>query len=83
MAENYDRVTGLVFSDTAGTLYLDQSSTGAAGEWDYSQSQAVVANTGAGFSFELIAPYYRFRYVPTANGTVFRFSSRQSAAGAR
>lgn len=83
MSELYDRVTGLIFADTAGTLFFDQSISGATGEWDYVQSQAVAANVGSGFSFELIAPYYRFRYVPTTNPTVFRFSARQSSAGAR
>lgn len=77
-----DRVTGLIFSDKAGTLYLDQSAFSAAEPfWDYVQSQAVTANTGIGFSFELLAPVYRMRFVPTVDTTVFRLAARQSSAG--
>jgi hypothetical protein len=82
-ADLADRIVGLVFSDTAGTLFLDQSVTGQPSQWDYVQQTAVTGGTGVGFSFELLAPFYRIRYVPTANPTVFRLGSRPTSAGPR
>lgn len=76
-----DRIVGLVFSDTAGNLYVDQSGDGT--NWDYTDSVAVAAGAGQKISVELVAPYYRVRYVPTTNPVAFRLTARQSSAGAR
>ena len=61
----YARLVGSVFSDQAGTLYIEQSQDG--NNWDISESVAVVANTAAAFTYEVLAPYGRMRYV---NGNV-------------
>ncbi len=76
-----DRVAGLVFSNQAGTLLIQQSLDG--GNWDYEDSIAVLANVGKAFSIELYAPYYRVKYTPTVNPTVFRLAARQTSAGPR
>ncbi len=77
-----DRVTGSVFSDVAGTLFIEQA-YGDQTYWDVSSEYAIAPNDGSGFSEELVAPYYRIRFVPASNGSVFRLSSRQSSAGPR
>lgn len=76
-----DRITGIVFSDTAGNLFVDQSTDGA--NWDYTDTLAIAAGVGKAFSYEVYGPYYRVRYVPTANPTVFRLAARESSAGSR
>jgi hypothetical protein len=75
-----DRITGTVFSDQAGTLFIEQSSDGT--NWDVSTSVPVTANDGSGFSEELVAPQVRLRYVNGATlQTSFRLFSRFSSAG--
>lgn len=65
------RITGTVFADQAGTLYVDQSSDGT--NFDTTTSVSVTASTGAPFSVEVVAPYGRLRYVNGATAqTVFR-----------
>lgn len=63
------RIVGIAFADQAGTVYVDQSNDGT--NWDLSSSFAVAANTGAGFSVELVAPNWRLRYTngAAAQGT--------------
>jgi hypothetical protein len=56
------RITGTVYSDKAGTLYIDFSPDGT--NWDYSTTAvSVSAGTGTGFSEEVVAPFARLRYV--------------------
>lgn len=76
-----DRAKGIVFSDKAGTVYIEQSFDGA--NWDLSTSYAVVANTGKSFSEELVAPFFRVRFVPSTDTTVFRLNVNTSSAGPR
>ena len=77
-----DRVIGLIFSSGNGTLYVEQSSDGA--NWDLSKSVAVVGGTGQGYSEELLAPYYRIRFVNgAADQTAFRLTVKTSSAGWR
>jgi hypothetical protein len=66
------RITGTVYSDKAGTLYIDFSPDGT--NWDYSTTAvSVSAGTGTGFSEEVVAPYARLRYVNGATAqTTFR-----------
>jgi len=80
-SELADRLTGLIFSDKSGNLLIDQSIDGT--NWDVTQTLAVVGGTGQGFSVELLAPYYRVRFVPSADTTVFRLAARLASAGAR
>ncbi len=65
----YARLVGSVYADQAGTLYIEQSQDGA--NWDISQSIAVTASTPAGFTYEVLAPKCRMRYVngAAAQGT--------------
>jgi hypothetical protein len=77
-----DRVTGTVFADQAGTLFIEQSFDGT--NYDLSKSVAVLASAGQGFSEEIVAPYLRVRYVNGATPqTVFRVYMRMSSAGSR
>ena len=68
---NTGRITGSVFADQSGTLYIEQSPDSS--NWDVVDSYPISANTGIGFSVEKVAEYIRTRYV---NGgvaqTVFR-----------
>lgn len=65
------QITGTVLADQTGTLNIDQSGDGV--NFDYTVSHAVTANTGLGFEQDIVAQYWRIRYV---NGgtlqTVFR-----------
>ena len=53
------QVTGSVFTDQASTLYVDQSPDGT--NWDVSDSYAVSASSGVGFTVEKVAAYTRVR----------------------
>jgi hypothetical protein len=81
-AGTHERITGLVFADQVGTLYIEQSSDGQ--NWDLSTDYAVTASDGKGFSEELVAPYARVRFVNggTDQGA-FRISIKTTAAGTR
>ena len=84
LSDVYDRVTGSVFADQAGTVYIEQSGDGE--NWDVvsgsGEGTAVTADTGAAISEELVLPYYRVRF---ENGeieqTEFRIFVRSTAAG--
>jgi len=82
-ASSADRVTGSIFSDQPGTLYIEQSPNGT--NWDVSTSYTVTANQGAGFSEEVLLPNVRLRFSNTgaATTTVFRLYARFQSAGAR
>lgn len=75
-----DRITGAVFSDQVGTIYIEQSGDGT--NWDISTNYAVAAGDGEGFSEEVLLPFVRVRYL---NGgiaqTVFRLYARMTSAG--
>ena len=76
----HDRITGLIFSDKAGVLHVEQSGDGT--NWDWDDTVTVVVSTGVKFSFELSGPYVRLRYVNGAAAqTVFRLAARFSSAG--
>lgn len=80
ITDRADKISGSVFADQAGTLYIEQSNNGT--NWDISTSYPVAANDGKGFSEDLLLPYVRVRYVNggTAQGT-FRISARYTSAG--
>ena len=70
----FSRITGSTFADQAGTLNVQQSPDGT--NWDIVSSFSVSANTGTGFSVELVCPYVRLYYVNGATAqTVFRLYS--------
>ncbi len=68
---NTGRITGSVFADQSGTIYIEQSPNNT--NWDISDSFSVSANVGLGFSIEKVAEHIRVRYVNGATAqTVFR-----------
>jgi len=70
----FARITGTVLADQAGTLNIDQSPDGT--NWDVTSSFSIAANTGQGFSVEIVAPNWRLRYVNGATAqTTFRLYS--------
>lgn len=80
LTDRHDNIVGMVRSDQAGTLHVEQSADGT--NWDLDKSTPVVANTTLTFSEALIAPYVRVRYVNggTQQG-YFRISAKFSSAG--
>ena len=58
---NFGRLTGTVFADVAGTIYVEQSPDNT--NWDVVDSWSVTAGAGLGFSVELVGRYVRVRYV--------------------
>lgn len=75
-----DSLTGSVFADQAGTLYIEQSADGT--NWDVSTSYAIVASTGRGFQEVILLPIIRVRYTNGATPqTTFRLYARMSASG--
>ena len=68
---NFGRITGTVFADVAGTIYVEQSPDNT--NWDVVDSWSVSANAGLGFSVELVARYVRVRFLNSATAqTTFR-----------
>ena len=76
-------VRGLVFTDVAGTLFVDQSIDNST--WIQTQSFSISGNTvqAALFEFKLTLRFYRLRYTngPTAQ-TSLRIISSQFNIGA-
>jgi hypothetical protein len=80
VTDRADNISGSVFSDQTGTIFIEQSGDGQ--NWDISTSYTVTANDGKGFSEPLYAPYVRIRYVNGAtNQGTFRVFSRFTSAG--
>lgn len=77
-----DTITGSVYSDQTGTIYIEQSGDGT--NWDVSTSYSVTAGDGKGFAEDVLLPNVRVRYVNggTAQG-VFRLYARMTSAGSR
>lgn len=77
-----DNISGMVFADQAGTLYIEQSADGT--NFDISTSYSVTASDGKGFSEPLYGAYVRLRYVNGGtNQGSFRISARYTSAGSR
>lgn len=83
MSGNSDRIVGTVFSDVAGTLFIEQGTPRADGtiDWDVSESIPVVAATGAGFTTGIVASKWRVRFNHAGTQNVFRLSARASSEG--
>src|SRR3954463_7106848 len=76
-----DYISGVINTDQAGTLFVEQSGDGA--NWDLSKSFPVTANTTVSFSESLLCGYVRVRF---ENGTDtdqghFRLFSRYTSVG--
>ena len=59
--EGWSVITGVIFSDTDGVLYVEQSGDGT--ESDYTEVVSIAANKRIGIKFELLAKYVRVRFV--------------------
>lgn len=58
---NQLRITGTVIADKAGTIYIEQSTDDD--NWDVSTSYSISINNGKGFTEEIVADFWRVRYV--------------------
>ena len=82
MAETYDTIIGTVFADQSGTLYIEQSTDGT--HWDFSSANSITGGTGEAILENIVAPYFRARYVNGATPqTAFRLEIKRSAAGVK
>lgn len=83
LADRHDTITGTVFSDTAGTLHVQQGYTDSSGvdHWDVDTTYAVTASNGAGFSENIVAPNWRIQFTQAGTQTVFRLYAQTRAAG--
>jgi hypothetical protein len=81
LMDRADRVAGMIFSDQAVTLYIEQSADGT--NWDVSTDYSISANDGKGFSEEVLAAYVRIRVENDSGSdtTAFRLSAKASSAG--
>jgi len=76
----YNKITGTVYSNRSGTLYVDQSPDGT--NYDIVDSISYTGgNTDGGFSVEVVAPYARVRFTNSAGAaqTAFRLYARLSS----
>jgi hypothetical protein len=83
LTDRHDTITGTIFSDTAGTLHVEQGYTDAGGtdRWDSDTTHAVVASTGLSFADVCIAPNWRVRFVQAGTQTIFRLYAKTRASG--
>jgi hypothetical protein len=63
------KIFGIVKSDQAGTVVIEQSFDGT--NWDYANTIAVTAGTGVKIEEDIIAPYARVRYTNGATNQGF------------
>ena len=70
-AKILEYITGTVFADVDGTLYIEQSWNGS--DVDYSDTVSYTGNSHQKFKVERVARYFRLRYVNGASDqTTFR-----------
>lgn len=82
MRERHDTLEGIVFSNLAGKVFIDQSGDGK--NWDFTEEVAASAGVGKSFNVALVASYWRLRYKNTStteNQTTFRISASTQAGG--
>lgn len=53
-------ITGTVFSNTNGTLFIEQSGDGT--DFDVSSSYEITGGNGEGFDIPLLSPHFRIRF---------------------
>lgn len=74
-------ITGSVFSDVAGILYIEQSLDRI--NWDVSTSYPISAGNGSGFTEPVVGTYFRVKYVNGATPqATFRLFGRTFQSGA-
>lgn len=92
-----DRLTGSVFADQNGTLWIEQAgdlvygpvtTLGQPGavtaDWDIQTNYQVTAGDGEGISEEILLPFVRIRFVNgPVNQTVFRLRAQTQSAGGK
>lgn len=84
LADTADSITGVIVSNQAGTLHVEQSGDGnlATPHWDVDDTIAITANTAAKISLPLLLPYVRLRFVKTSTApTTLRVFARLASAG--
>lgn len=80
LRERHDSVQGTVFADQGGSLYIEQSPDGT--NWDVSAEYTIAASDGKGFSENLVAPFWRIRFVNGSTPqTTFRITATTQAGG--
>jgi hypothetical protein len=80
VTDRADNISGSVFADQTGTIFIEQSHDGQ--NWDISTEYPISASDGKGFSEALYAPYVRIRYVNGAAAQgAFRLYTRFTSAG--
>jgi hypothetical protein len=82
-ASSADRITGGVFTDQSGTLFIEQSLDNGT-TWDIYKSTPIVGGTALWFSEEVLVSPVRVRITNGATPqTVLRFKTNFQSAGAR
>jgi hypothetical protein len=78
-----DNIVGTIFSDTAGSLFVEQGYTDSSGtdHWDASTTVAVTASTGTSFTVPIVAANWRLRFTQAGTQTVFRVYGQARASG--
>lgn len=83
VASSADRITGGVFTDQSGTLFIEQSLDNGT-TWDIYKSTPIVGGTALWFSEEVLVSPVRVRITNGATPqTVLRFKTNFQSAGAR
>ena len=67
----FEKITGSVFSDKVGKLYIEQSNDRS--NWDIASTYDIPNGDGKGFTDTILLPYTRVRYV---NGAVAQTAFR-------
>ena len=79
-SDRADYISGAVFADQGGTIYIEQSGDGT--NFDISAQYTVTGGDGKGFSEYLYLPYVRIRYVNGGSAqAAFRLFARYTSAG--
>jgi hypothetical protein len=90
MSNRDDQIVGTVFADQAGTLFIEQTNdkraadplTASSAVWDVQATYTVTASDGKGFLEDIVAPFWRIRYVNgSTNQGAFRLHARTASGG--
>lgn len=68
--QGFGRIVGSIFSNSSGSLKIEQSPDGT--NWDAETDVAITGATATPFSVEVVAPYARIVFVPSATNTTLR-----------